>query len=121
MKKYSDNFERDYNFYIQNIDNFTFCTEEINVLYLKDGVDAKEAFFIFDSKGKLVPTFEPELLKSVIFIKKAINFQIIQWASSYNDMFMGVNDYLKIFINPPPWVEHSFRQQLYKKWKNIKK
>ena len=66
---YSENFERDYKFYLDNKENFKFCGTALprhSAIFNVNGVDAKEAFFKIDSTGKNVPTRESELLNKLL-------------------------------------------------------
>ena len=109
MAKYSKKFNRDWEFYLRHRNKFTYAGSPINVEYDVDGVDAKRAFWTLDSQGKLIPTHEAELLHDILITKAAINFHLKMWAEGYDDMFMGVQDYMAEFDNPPEWVEKSFR------------
>lgn len=82
-RKYSENFERDYKFYLENIKNFTFCgtlNPSHKAIPDKNGKTAKEAFFLIDSTGKNNPTCEPDLLNQLLLCKASVNFHIKQWA-----------------------------------------
>ena len=62
--KYSEAFERDWNWYYKWKDVFTFSGKPLKFIAIEDknGVSAKEAFYKIDSNGKNIPTKEPELL-----------------------------------------------------------
>ena len=114
--KYSKGFNRDYEFYLKNKERFTFSGVKIGVLTdHRDGVSAKHAFFLIDTRGEMVPTCEPDLLGKIIQCKKSINLHIKMWVEGFEDMMEGVQYYMDIFIDPPPWVEDSFRKQLRRK------
>lgn len=115
--KFSKKFNRDYEFYLQNRDTFTFCGVGVEVKGdLENGVSAKQSFQSFDTDGKVLPTNEPDLLKSIIVCKKSINLHIKMWVEGYDEMMEGVEFYLNIFVgDPPPWVEQSFRKQLQRR------
>ncbi len=88
MKKYSPNFERDYNFYLSNLENFTFCgtlNPKHIAVYDSNGVDAKKAFHSIESNGKNPATKEKELLDNLLLCKASVNFQIKQWAEGLAD------------------------------------
>lgn len=86
--KYSNNFERDYKFYLDNIKNFNFCGT-LNVKFKaipnKNGKTAKEVFYLIDSTGKNHPTCEPKLLNQLLLCKASVNFNIKQWAEGRAD------------------------------------
>lgn len=82
-KKYSNSFERDYNWYLTYRGVFTFDGGgdfSRRIVVSPDGKDAKRCFHEFDSRGQIVPTKEPELLSEIYLCKGAINFNIKQWA-----------------------------------------
>lgn len=88
MKKFSDNFERDYDFYLKNLDNFKFCgthTPKYEPIPDPNGKSAKEVFHSIDSSGKNLPTSEPELLKRLLATKASVNFHIKMWAEGRVD------------------------------------
>jgi hypothetical protein len=90
--KYSNNFERDYNWYIKWKDVFNFCgsdDENDKVIFDINGKSAKECFYLHDSTGKILPTLEPELLYSLYKCKGSINFHIKMWAESRGKFEMG--------------------------------
>ena len=115
--KYSKNFNRDYNFYLPNKGIFTFSGDRVDVpVDMENGVSCKESFRSWDSMGKILPTKEPELLKSVIICKKSINLHIKMWVEGYGEMMEGVEFYMDLFQGEPPqWVENSFLKQLQRK------
>lgn len=115
MKSYKTKFEKDYHFYFSNKEKFTFagCTIQAPP-YDKNGVDAKRAFFIFDSQGKIKPCSEPELYVQLMICKKAINLQIALWAEGQEDCLIPLSELLKEFIDPPDWIEQAIRNQIKK-------
>jgi hypothetical protein len=118
--------KRDYIFYKNNINHFTFFGNyPPKIYYNKQGVDAKRAFFIFDTTGKIVSTKEPELFRDLIICKKSVNFHIKMWAEGYDEYTLlefDIND-IKQDYNCPEWVIKSIKNQakkLKKKVNNIK-
>lgn len=106
---------RDYEFYLKNKDKFYFFGGYLpDLIESPDGVKAMKAFKIWDSQGKIIPCCEIELLKEVIACKKSVNWHIKHWVEGYHIMFMGIYEYIQEFIDPPAWVEVSFRKQLAK-------
>lgn len=114
--KFSENFEKDWDFYNINKDKFNFCGEDVD--YTPDSslkiVSPKEAFFIFDSTGKKHPTTDKNLLIGVIKCKKSINFHIKMWAEGYNEYFYGIDEYLNEFKNCQSWVKKALIGQILK-------
>ena len=87
-KKYSDNFERDNKFYLENIKHFNFCgtlTPKFEAIEDVNGKTAKEVFYLIDSTGKNYPTCEPKLLNELLICKASVNFHIKQWAEGRAD------------------------------------
>lgn len=81
--KYSENFNRDFNYYLKSRNTFTFCGKpQEEIPYDKNGLDAKKAFLKYDAEGKLLPTKHPNILGTLIKTKSSINFQIKEWAQS---------------------------------------
>jgi len=88
IKKYSDNFERDYKFYFENIKHFNFCgtsTPKFKAIADDKGKEAKEVFYLIDSTGKNHPCYEPKLLNELLTCKASVNFYIKQWAEGRAD------------------------------------
>ena len=121
--KYTKKFNRSYDFYLQNIDRFTFSGEQVTVLEdLENGVSCKESFHSLDTYGKMLPTNQPKLLRSIIICKKSINLHIQMWVDGFEDMMEGIDYYTNLFEgnSTPTWVEKSFRRQLQKKRKILR-
>ena len=113
--KLSAKFNRDWDFYFGNREKFNFPGVEVPIPeFDSGGMPAKEAFYIFDSTGKLPPCSQPGLLKAVITCKKAINLQLKMWVKGFLDMGEVIEYYMAEFFQPPNWVEKSFRNQLVK-------
>lgn len=90
MMKYSEAFERDYEFYYKWRYKFNFCGTHPNEMrykpiFYQKGRSAKEVFYSIDSKGKNIPCNEPELLKELLLCKASVNFNIKLWAESRAD------------------------------------
>ncbi len=81
-KKYSVNFERDFNWYLSMRNTFDFDGQlyRTDIVYDKDGVDAKRAFFLLDSQGKMTPTKHPTMLRQLIKVKGGTNLHIAMYA-----------------------------------------
>lgn len=115
MAKYSDTFNRDFEFYERHIGKLTYIGAPLpDFVQDRNGADAKKAFLAYDAQGKIIPTCEVEKILGIIAFKKALNFHLKMWAEGYSDMFMGVHEYMEEFDNPPEWVEKSFRNQIAK-------
>ena len=114
MKRYSANFERDYAFYYGNRNVLTFTGQADHpVEYDPEGMDAKQAFHVWDSQGKLIGTKDPELLSSLIRCKKSVNFHIKQWAGGYREgtlLLMDLEEIQEIY-STPDWVIKAIKHQ----------
>lgn len=113
--KYSQNFNRDWEFYTSNLNTLEFWGGDRipTVEYSVSGVSAKDCFYTYDSTGKLIPCKDHELVKSTLRFKKALNFQIKQWAEGFDDVGQPYEDYLTMFNNPPEWIKESLRNQVW--------
>jgi len=128
--RYSDNFERDFAFYMRNLDKFQFCgkvsflDKRGTPLVVQDsqGRPAKECFYIFDSTGKVVPCREPDMLLQLHRTKAAVNWQIKQWAegtAAFERMepMLGFTQlFLEIYkeFELPIWVKVAVMSQVRK-------
>jgi len=96
--KYSKENNRDFNFYLKNRHVFTFSGTlhpKNEALYNKDGVTGKESFFSIENNGKNKPTKHPNILKSLLQTKAAVNFQIKQWAEGRADGTLPLFEFSK--------------------------
>lgn len=122
--KYSKRFERDYNFYIKNLERFSFCGKKDNefidkkgnpiVIYDDEGINAKEAFYVYESRGEICKTNEPELLLALHRCKASINLHINLWAEGRRDgTFPRIEwkNYAKE-IGFPVWVSDAVENQM---------
>lgn len=108
--KYSKNFERDFRFYHRHMDKFVFCGRALTVVpHDHDGVDAKEAFYRWDSTGLLVPTRQPLLFARLVNCKSSINWHIKAWRDGMKDCGESPPCYLQEFINPPVWIAKALQ------------
>lgn len=84
---YSKGFERDYEFYLKNLDKFNFCgTLNPSFQAIAGGkMSAKECFFHIESNGKNYPCIDAESLNRLLLTKASVNFQIKQWAEGISD------------------------------------
>lgn len=100
--RYSAAFERDYEFYFRNRDNFSFSgtqNPKFVAIPLPDGKTAKEVFFLIESRGRNEPTCEPELLNQLLLCKGGVNFMIKQWAAGRADGTLTLGELIGY---PPP-------------------
>ena len=119
--KYSSNFNRDFNFYFKMRKLFNF-DGTINyydkkgnnaILYNKNGLDAKQCFWYFDTQGIIKPTKHPLLLYSLLKSKGSTNFHIKMYAE---DLASGLFPLIElramcIKYKTPFWFRESIQKQ----------
>ena len=112
--KYKNNFNRDFSWYIKVRNEFKFDGRlPRDIIYDREGIDGKKAFFIFDSQGQLKPTKHPELLRRLLLTKGSINLHIKMYAE---DRAKGVLpkilfDEICEGIESPDWFEKAVEKQ----------
>lgn len=120
--KYSNNFNRDYNWYLKYKDVFNFDGSYDKNLKenLITGKTAKECFYKFDSNGKLIPTKQLNLLKQIFKCKGSINFHIKMWAEGRADGTLPKLDFDSIIKEYEllDWMIEAVEKQKYKYYKN---
>jgi hypothetical protein len=116
-RKFTPQFERDYNFYVLNKNNFTFAGSDIaaayNIEYSEKGKTAKECFHKLDSEGKKLPCCEKDLLIEILTCKAAVNMQIKLWAQSraeYTLSLIELQEYMEHY-QCPDWVLKAIEAQ----------
>lgn len=143
-KYFSSQFERDYAFYLDNKDKFTFAGSNIKkdysiqfpgepepidkdddgnditvpffTPYAENGKSAKACFHLLDSQGKRKPCAEPQLLVEILTCKAAINLQIKTWAQSRAEYSLSLFE-LKEYLEhykAPEWVLTAIENQKMK-------
>jgi hypothetical protein len=122
--KFSENFERDYKFYYNNIHNFTFSGSEYsNMISDKKGRTAKECFHLLDSRGKKLPCQEIILLRMLLNCKASVNLNIKMWAQGRAEYTLSLEE-LKEMLNDycaPSWVLEAVENQKFKISKQLTK
>lgn len=110
-------FKENWDFFLRNLDKMTFCGtgDILTPEFDKNGLSPEDCFYKYDSTGELDKCSDPELFRKVMIFKKSLNFHIKMWVEGYEDMLIGIDEYLEILDDPPEWVRESFRNQLYKK------
>ncbi len=116
-RKFKPNFEKDYNFYLNQRHAFTFAGSDLSIQYpikfSEKGKTAKECFHKLDSEGKLLPCSEPQLLLELLTCKAAINLQIKLWAQSraeYTLSLFELKEYMEHY-QCPEWVLKAVENQ----------
>ncbi len=113
-KKYSEGFERDFNWYmsVRHLYNFDGHLDR-DIEYDPKGVDGKKAFHKFDSTGRLMPTKHPNLLRTLLKTKGSVNLHIKMYAE---DRAKGVLprilfDEICEQIKAPTWFVEAVEKQ----------
>lgn len=125
MKKYSENFERDYDWYLKYRDTFNFdgsgdyTNKKGEPLIQTDynhGKRAKDCFWSFDSNGKILPTCEPVLLFKILKCKGSINFNIKMWAEDRANGYLPYIEFEEIIkeFELLPWMVDAVENQAFK-------
>lgn len=119
--KFSKNFERDYSWYLKYKDTFIFSGSPPKKIETGNKYSAKEAFYLYDSQGKLVPTSEPELLQQIFKCKESINFQIKEWTQDRAKGYLPKIEFQKIIkeFELLPWMVEAVENQKYKYYEYI--
>lgn len=114
--KYSKNFERDWEWYFKYKDIFTFSGSPPKEIKQGDKYSAKEAFYLYDSQGKMVDCKEPILLQQIFKCKESINFQIKEWAQDRAKSYLPKIEFEKIVEQYEllPWMVEAVEKQKYK-------
>jgi hypothetical protein len=125
-KKYNANFERDFKWYLSMRHRFNFDGSnayfnkkgEDIIQYDKNGVDGKEAFFQWDSNGKIKPTKHPNILHTLLKVKGSCNLHIKMYAEDRAACNMNKIEFraLCIHFKAPQWFRDAVETQKMKYW-----
>lgn len=112
--KYNQNFERDFKWYLSMRHIFNF--DGVKDYYNKKGVSGKEAFFQWDSNGKILKTKHPNLLKALLKTKGSTNLHIKMYAEDRAACnFSGLEfRALCIKFKAPYWFREAVENQKFK-------
>lgn len=118
MRRYSDNFNRDYKFYLATKDVFTFSGSlpRWNIISDPNGVDAKHCFWSIDSNGKPLPCKEDKLLQEILKCKESVNFHIKMYSEGRAEGIMTSTELEEICdqLNSPIWFKEAIDKQTNK-------
>ena len=122
--KFSKQFESDYTWYlsVKDVFNFDGNSNYINkkgvdiIQYDKDGLTAKECFYLFDSQGKIKPTREPDKLHDLLKTKGSVNLHIKMYAEDRAKGTLSKIELEKICkdFNAPDWFIKAVEKQKFK-------
>lgn len=119
--KYSPEFERDFKWYLsmRHLFNFDGSNSYYNkkgkdiIVYNKNGVTGKEAFYKWDSNGTILPTKHPNLLHTLLKTKGSVNLHIKMYAE---DRAKGLFPFIEfrafcIKYRCPFWFKEAVERQ----------
>lgn len=126
--RYSDKFERDYHWYlsVSHIFNFDGVNEYLSkrgepmIQPQESGYGAKRCFYIYDSRGKIMPCRQPEKLRRLFRTKGSVNLHIKMYAE---DRARGIltRPEIESFsteLQAPPWFLEAIEKQKWKYYAN---
>lgn len=112
--KYSNNFIRDFNWYLSMRHLFSFDGKiPETIKYDPKGIDGKQCFHKFDSTGKLLPTKHPNLVACLLRTKGSVNLHIKMYAEDRaNGVLPGIIfDEMCEEFNVPEWFRTAVENQ----------
>lgn len=122
--RYSRKFENDYTWYlsVSKVLNFDGTKEYFNkkgvqlIQFDKNGLTAKECFYLYDSKGVIKPTCEPLKLKLLFKTKGSVNLHIKMYAEDRAKGYLPKVDFMQICaeIDAPKWFIKAVENQKIK-------
>ncbi len=121
MKRYSSAYERDFAWFLSMRKVFCFDGKPpLKTIYDKDGKSGKEAFFLYDSQGKFIPTRHPLLLASLIRTKGSVNLHIKMYAEdrAKGRLPLILFEEICAAFNAPAWMKAAVEKQKGKYYEN---
>ncbi len=120
--KYSNKFEQDFEWYasVSHIFNFDGKNQYYDkkgnnvIVFSENGISAKEAFYFWDSQGKIKATNEPKMLHKIIKTKGSINLHIKMYAEDRAKGLLcrsDIEDIAKEFGAPQWFIDAIERQK----------
>lgn len=124
QSKYSPEFERDFKWYLKMRAMFNFDGSNSYhnkrghdiIVYDKNGVSGKEAFYKFDSNGKILPTKHPNLLHTLLKTKGSVNLHIKMYAEDRAKGLFPLIEFRAFCIKYrcPTWFKEAVERQKFK-------
>lgn len=83
-----------------------------------DGKSGMEAFIIYDTHGKIVPTRHPNLLTALIVVKSSLNLHLKMWKEGIIDgTFTGYEiRSILISLGAPNWAIDVINKTVMDEW-----
>lgn len=114
-KKYSDNFNRDFNWYLKVRHLFTFDGKAyIEPKFSNKGVSGKEAFYLYDCQGtRIVATKHPNIFRILFKVKSSVNLHIKMYAEDRAKEILPDTLFEELCkeINAPEWFIKAVENQ----------
>lgn len=129
LSKYSPEFERDFKWYLSMRSKFSFdgAFDYTNkkgqpiVVNDKNGVSGKEAFYKWDSNGKILPTKHPNLLQTLLKTKGSVNLHIKMYAEDRAKGLLPLIEFRVFCIKYrcPAWFKEAVERQKVKYYGDV--
>lgn len=118
--KYSNNFTRDFKWYLKmrHLFNFDGNPFDKEIIFDLNGVDGKQAFYLLDSTGKLVPTKHPNILKSILKTKGSANLHIQMYSEDRANGLLPLYELKEMCSTfmAPEWFFKAVENSKVNKW-----
>lgn len=116
--KYSENFNRDFKWFIRMRNTFDFGGKiPEKIAFDINGIDFKKAFHIYDSTGVLKPTKHPIALSKLLLVKGGVNLHAKMYAEDRATGLLGKLEFRAMCIfkfKSPDWFRKAVEQQKFK-------
>jgi hypothetical protein len=90
------------------------------ILFDKDGLTAKEVFFLYETRGEIEPTKEVDLFQKLVRTKGSINLHLKMWVDGVCEGDFTKEELFSGFIGEiPEWAHISFNNQVLKKCEDL--
>jgi len=124
QSKYSPEFERDFKWYLKMRAMFNFDGSNSYhnkkgqdiIVYDINGVTGKEAFYKWDSNGKILPTKHPNILHTLLKTKGSVNLHIKMYAEDRAKGLFPLIEFRAFCIKYrcPTWFKEAVERQKFK-------
>lgn len=128
LTKYSDNFNKMFSFFFNSYRKglLRFCGSRVDIIYDKNGPEAKNTFRKFDNgdyKLKEISSRHPNVVRAVIIGKKAWGLWINEWSDGISQGLFTPNEILQQFedegiVIPKPLLTDFYNKIIKKFEKN---
>ena len=125
LKRYSDNFNEIFNFFLISYRKkiLSFCGSNVEVIFDNNEVEAKNAFRRFDNgqykNDSGIATRHPNILKGVIIGKKSWGLHVNMWAEGIAEGCFTKQEIIQEFVNNKITIPESlfkdFENRIYQK------